>query len=56
MMIEELVRLARQKLTKQRSDVSESQKKFHLQEIKCGPGYLSAGMTAAAGCLVQLDY
>ena len=38
MVIEELIRLTNQKLTQQRANVSESQKKFHLQEIKRGPG------------------
>ena len=38
MVIEERVRLTRQKLIQQRSNVCESQKKFHFQEIKRGPG------------------
>ena len=53
---EEQVRLTRQKLTQQRSDVCESQKKFHLQEIKRGPGYLHSLMIVEAGCLVHQDY
>ena len=56
MVIEELVRLTSQKLTQQRANVSESQKKFHLQEIKRGPAQLPACMIVEAGCLVQLDY